>query len=287
MFSVEKKFFRLVGMSEARYLSTMLSSTSTLSLRSLLLLLMATSTGCFLPLSTAAPQSARTLGQGQFGVTFYAEMPTLDLLASQTDAQDEEYAIAPFPTATAQIGVGVTDSLDIEAALDGQLWFYVLPLPLGGSLGARYQVLYNQDMAIAVAGRVGYVGFGVSEVDETTDVTETVSATYGVLTGVIQAMPDRVFRPSLAVSVIPASVKNEIINEAAENYGAVSTAATITLAIGAGPLEVGPFVNLVYFNSPNLSGTASFATGGVSIALRQQKKKKKSPAVAEPAPPGY
>ncbi len=228
--------------------------------------------GCFLPVSTAAPQSALTVGKGSMGATLYSEFPTLDLLATQTDEDPDQegYITAPMPTATFQLGYGITDRLDLEVAVDGVLYF-VLPLPLGGSIGGRYQVLDRGNIALAASARLGYVGLGTSDSGSEGDVS--VSAAYGAITLASQLFPRGVFRPGLAFSVMPASITNEIKGSAADRYFATAASVTFTAGLGLGPLEVGPFANLVYFASPNLHGTTTLATGGLMLALRHQRRR--------------
>lgn len=257
---------------------------SNLGLVSLLGLALCAHTACFLPLSTAAPQSARTLGKGNFGAVYYSEMPTVDLLAAEEDRL--EYAISPFPTASIQLGYGITDKLDIEVAADGTLYLFFLPLPIGGSVGARYQVLYNKNLAVALAGRVGYVGVpGTGGSGE----QYPVSSRYGAVSAVAQLMPDGPFRPSMAVNFLPASVKVTDM-DTTERFGAGALSFTVTLGIGGGPYEFGPFVNLVYFNSPNLAGSSRFVTAGAAFSIRGRKRRKPAPRLQSqppPLPPSY
>ena len=244
------------------------------------LVVAAPSSGCFLPISTAAPQSATTVGKGNMGATIYGEFPTVDLLSTQTDDAEESdgYGLAPLPTTTFQLAYGITDKADLEVALDGVLYI-IIPLPLGGSIGGRLQLIDRDRFAVAASGKVGYVGLGVNgEPDSDPDGEVGVSAAYTAITMTAQFMPRGFFRPAAAMTFMPARVTNEIKGETPENFMATTMSITLTGMLALGPVEAGPFVNLVYFSSPNLAGTATFATGGIMIALRGRKDR------PEPAP---
>ena len=240
--------------------------------------------GCFLPVSTAAPQSASTVGAGSAGVTMYGEFPTLDLLGTETQATSEvDYAIAPLPTMTLAAAYGLGERLDVEVGLDGVMYI-VLPLPLGGSIGLRYQAVDSPGLALALFGRAGYVGLGVSDAEENDpNSTHSVTATYGQAGVVAQARALGPFRPGLALAIMPARVHNEIKSETAENFGAVAASATVNLTFAIGWFEATPFVNFVAFDSPNLKGRHAFATFGTAFSIRPQKAPR--PPVAEAAPP--
>jgi hypothetical protein len=253
------------------------------------LLVVVSSSGCFLPVSTAAPQSATTVGKGNVGATLYGEFPTVDLLSTQTDDDDdsEGYGMAPLPTATFQLAYGITDKADLEVALDGVLYI-IIPLPLGGSIGGRLQLIDRDKFAVAASGRVGYVGLGVNDSLESDSEREVgVSAAYTSITMTAQFMPRGFFRPAAAMTFMPARVTNEIRGETPENFTATTMSVTLTGMLGLGPLEAGPFINLVHFSSPNLAGTTSFATGGIMLALRGSKDREQpEPLQPPPVDPG-
>lgn len=225
-------------------------------------------TGCILPLSTAAPQSATTVGKGRFGATLYAEAPTVDLLAAEDDpGKDLANALAPSPTMSLQVAYGLTDRLDLEVAADGTLLYFVVPAPLGGSAGARYQILRNERVALAAAGRVGRVS-ATAEWDG-----EDIggSALYGGLTVAAQAFPRGVVRPGLAISYLPISIAYEHDGGETDRFTAHVASLTASLTFAAGGLELAPFGNVAFLSSDYLDGRF-LATGGLSIALRPRRR---------------
>ena len=235
-------------------------------------------TACWLPVSTAAPQPATTVGKGHFGATFYSEFPTLDLLASQTEAGNS-YALAPTPTMTAQIAYGVHENVDIELAVDGA-YYLIIPLPLGGSAGVRYHLVNTPDVNVALAARIGTVGLGVSDTSDTTDAEVGASADYVAGTVSAELVPSPGIRPGVALSLMPAEVHNEFDTGTAENFSALATSLTARVNLVFGPVHIGPFANLVYFRSPSFRGSRGFVTGGMMLSLRPAKN-----PPAPPAPP--
>lgn len=242
------------------------------------LVLVTTSSGCFLPLSTAAPQSATTVGKGRLGATFYGEMPTADLLASENPT-GEDFATAPSPTMTFQVAYGLADSFDLEAALDGQMWLFLVPLPLGASIGGRLAIAESETLAVAAAGRIGSIS-GEAELDNGGD-NVGGSATYGSLTLTGQLNPRGAVRPGAALSYLPASVKYDPEGQGTEHFSAHAVALTGSLTFALGNLEVAPFANLTYLTSDRIDG-AWVSTGGLSIAGRPRRR---PPAPAPPPPP--
>lgn len=227
--------------------------------------------GCYLPLGTAAPQPATTVGQGNLGASFHAEVPVVDLLATQTeDGGGSDYELSPFPTASLEVAFGLGDRLDLEVGLDGTLYFWLLPMPLGASAGLRGMVRETDALAFALAGRVGYVGLGVEDEVERTGEDLAVSALYGKVTGAAQLNPRGAFRPGLALSILPAQVRNDALDDAERRFGAMSASATVHATIAVRGVHIGPFVNFVYFDSPNLRGSEGFVSGGIFLALRPE-----------------
>src|SRR3954468_18104410 len=101
---------------------------------------------CFLPVATGAPEPATTVGKGNVGVALTGEAPTLDLVADNKDssAPDTDYTSsygeAPAAALRATIAYGLGENTDVELAIEGQLWFFFLPLPTGASLGLRHHL---------------------------------------------------------------------------------------------------------------------------------------------------
>jgi hypothetical protein len=172
--------------------------------------------------------------------------------------------------------------------VDGALYYFLLPLPLGASIGVRGQVRDSDQLAVALAGRFGHVGLGSSKEDANGNDVST-NATYGDVSVAGQLNPRGTLRPGLAVSLLPAYVRNSATNSAAENFSATAVSATLSLTIAAGGLEIAPFANFVHFTSDNLGGGRSVVTGGFSLAARPQHARRPSlpPSAPPGAPPGF
>lgn len=238
--------------------------------------------GCFLPVSTAQPQSATSLGKGGIAVMTGSEFPTIDLVSTQSDDNlpNDEYGLAPLPTMTLGVGYGLSENLDLIAGFDSVLYI-VLPLPLGAWVGGRLQLDMKKNLDVAVYARTGFVSLD----DE--DNVDNLRASYGQIGAIATLWPTDGFRPSASFSVMPAFVENTLKSSTKESFTTMSMNLTLTAMIGFGPVEVGPFVNFVYFRSPNLAGTAFFPTGGMMFSLRSRKARKPSSAAAAiQAPPG-
>jgi hypothetical protein len=233
--------------------------------------------GCWLPLGTAQPQSASTVGQGGIGATLYGEFPTVDLIATQDESSDlppDHYGLSPLPTASLQVAYGIDDDLDLEVSLDGTLYI-IVPIPYGASAGVRYQLLWTPEIAVAVAGRIGHIGLGVSSEGE----SRSMSASYASLGLAAHAYLVGPLRMGGSVTVIPTLVRDEVTEDETRNFGAVAASATFTPSLVLGPVEVGPFFNLAYLDSPNLRGSTMFGTVGVMMALRGQKRPPELPPI--------
>ena len=225
---------------------------------------------CFLPLSTGAPQSASTVGKNQVGLTAYAEAPTVDLQATTDEPSSDDYDFSPLPTVTMEGAYGLTDNLDIELALDGVL-YVIVPLPLGGSIGLRQQIVDTPKLAVALSARLGYVQLGVeSNVDA---LRNNYSAIYGKATAAAQYNPRGRVRPGAALTLAPARIEIDGSEQAAMEFDARSATLSTTLSIAFGDVELGPFVNVVYFDSGRLHGSTVFYSGGFMVALRPQKSR--------------
>src|SRR3954465_12564342 len=95
--------------------------------------------GCYLPISPAAPQPARTVGKHAWGFSFSTEIPTLNLIAKgdqSTDASgDPDDLVAPANAMNLGLQFGLTNHIDLEANVEGAMMIFVVPLPLGVSGG--------------------------------------------------------------------------------------------------------------------------------------------------------
>jgi hypothetical protein len=242
----------------------------TSTMRALLLALTSLLAGCFLPMATGAPETARTVGSGNFGASFHAEVPTLNLTAEEDDlaeATADHVAIAPAGALSLGVQYGVSDSVDLELRLDGALYYFLVPIPLGGQLGARITLLDQPGLALALAGRVGFLGFSSSSDDDgdgTADgEADRASATFATIALTFE-LGSGFARPAFTLSATPANVSVDLAGEAEKDYRAVATTGTVSLHMGRGPLTFTPFLALTYFSSPSID-SQGFVSGGVAF----------------------
>src|SRR5262245_16829627 len=117
--------------------------------------------GCFLPLGTGAPQSARTVGHGELGLSIHGEAPTIQLEPeTATTATSQPVAVASGASMDLGLAYGITDNLDLELDVIGAMYSYFLPMPLGVAGGMRARVVETESAEMAVATRIGYLGEG-------------------------------------------------------------------------------------------------------------------------------
>jgi hypothetical protein len=242
--------------------------------------------GCVLPLTSAAPQSATTVGRQNLGVTGYVEFPSTNLAASRASAA---LPITPFINGVVQGAYGVADNIDLEFGLEGMLYLFFLPIPTGIHAGTRVQVLDTPNFHAALAGRVGYSSFSSSTGSSTSTSSgeTTIKALDFAATGVFQFVGIPVFNPSLAVSVYPSNVWYSNTSSALPierlSFPTVAASATLNLTLDFGTVELTPFFGLVLFYSPHLGNSVYFPQGGLALAIRHDKDRDKKKA-AEPPP---
>lgn len=248
--------------------------------------------GCYLPISTAAPQPARTVGKGGWGVSFSSEIPTLNLIAKgdqRTDASgNPDDLVAPANSMDFGLAYGLTNHIDLEANVEGAMMIFVVPLPLGVSGGVRVHIIHNDVFDLAVAGRIGHIGLSDSTDSQSADDTNHADATYLAGSGVIQLNPGGTVRPSIALQEMPATIDVDLAGEAARTYRGAASSLTFALELVADHLSITPFVSLTSFDSPDIR-SARFVSGGVQLQRRNNVREPVAvflpPPPAPPPPP--
>jgi hypothetical protein len=249
--------------------------------------------GCFLPVATGSPEPATTVGHGKAGIALSGEAPTVDLIAKKDDTATEEYADtygeSPAAAMRATLSYGITDDTDIEVAAEGELWFFFLPLPTGGSIGFRHHIDTGDDFDVAIAGRIG----GVTASDDYTNsngdtVTEGASAEYGAAQGVIQLKHGPI-RPLVSINLMPFHVKRTPGEDPVQTFSGIASSATFGLMLVGRFAQFGPYITVTNFESEQFSG-GTFASGGLMLAFRPDRSRPKEPPPPPPpvyAPPPY
>lgn len=237
-----------------------------------LLLATAVSSGCFLPMTTAAPQTASTLGKGNFGATAYAEFPSVNLTATAARGNDpvqqgSNEIIAPSLTGVAQFSYGLTDSLDLEFGAEGMLYLFILPLPTGLHAGARYQLLETDSWRVATAARLGFSTFSTT----TDGRANRINAFHGMGSAVVQWVRLPVFHPSLSVSLFPANVRFDATGVGVGNMWTLAGSSALNLTLDFGLVEISPYLGMVAFTSPNLAQPRLLPQFGIAFAVRGGK----------------
>jgi hypothetical protein len=224
--------------------------------------------GCFLPVGTAAPQSAATVGTGRFGMSFHTEAPTLNLIADSSDNQSGAYSIAPAASMSFGVQYGLDRHLDLEVSAEAALYLFFLPIPTGATAGLRYQLIDGPGFDVALAGKLGWVSLSTSSSDSMGNTTEErASARYASLSGVI-ALHDGPLRPLLAVNLMPASVYTNV--NGATSFTGLGSSITLGVTFVAGNMQITPFGALTYFASQSVEGSGYWSVG-ISFAARPDK----------------
>lgn len=234
--------------------------------------------GCFLPLGTAAPQSATTVGDNGFGASYYAQAPTIDLfgLDEETlpDQEDE-----PDGLGSAHLGVqlGMNERLDLELQVDAAALLLLLPAPLGGSIGFRHRLYDGHWLDVATAGRAGFLTVD-PEGEE-----GRVNALYGSASVTAQ-LARGVVRPLLAMSLTPAGILSSNTDGSLDTAAGAAWGATGGVTLVFGRVQVTPYVALTEFDSTETDRTQSMSFG-FSVAIRYTSDELTAMFPQPPLPP--
>lgn len=231
---------------------------------------------CILPVSPSAPQSAQTVGQGRFGVSLYGDVPSLDLLAEGDDLDDLRGA-APAATMQLAVAYGVGETTDIEVAAEGALYFGILPIITGGSLGVRQHLGSNDLFDFAIAGRVGGVSASASTTTNGMTSDSGASATYGAVTGTIQVKQGW-FRPLASLHLMPYRIKRDPSDEPSYTFKGLSSSATLGLMLVGRRVQFGPFATITNYASDRFA-SGWFPSFGLMFAIRPDRNAKPPPFV--------
>jgi hypothetical protein len=230
--------------------------------------------GCFLPVATGAPESATTVGKGNLGLSLSAEAPTIDLIAQKNENgvndYTDTYGESPAAAMRATLSYGITDTTDIEVAAEGQLWFFFLPLPTGGSIGFRQHLDAGDTFDAAIAARVGGVSSGSVSADSMGNSTsDDASAYYGALSGVMETRHGWL-RPLLSLQLMPFSIKRGISGEPIQHFKGLTSSATFALMLVGRHVQFGPYVTGTNFESQEFAG-AWLGSFGLMLAIRPDR----------------
>jgi hypothetical protein len=240
-----------------------LASLATLASASLLL------GACFLPIATGAPQPATTVGKGSVGVGFYEEAPTLNLTA---DEESLANAVAPAAAAVATVSYGLAEHTDVEASLEVAAYLFLLPLPVGGSVGLRHHAHAGGKLDVGLGVRVGGVAVGGDSKDSDGNTqTDKASAIYAAASATLQGAYGR-FRPLVALQAMPLRISRELSGQADQSFTGLASSATLGLMFQLGALQLGPYGSATFFKSADYGG-AGFFSLGLALGFRRDTRR--------------
>lgn len=241
--------------------------------------------GCMLPVTTGAPLPPTTVGKGQFGVALSGEFPTLNLISDNRDANqrddltDHGEAIAIAATGTLAYGLG--DDTDLELALEGALYYAILPLPTGGSIGLRQHIAGGDTLDIGLAARIGGVTTGgTTTTSEGTSTTDEASAAYAAVEGIAQ-FSRGVIRPLLSLNVMGFRITRAPEDEPIQRFKGISETVTFGLSFVSNRAQITPYAALTTFESEQFR-SSFFVSGGIAFAFRRDRNRREPPP-----PPAY
>lgn len=226
--------------------------------------------GCILPVATGTPQGATTAGRGRATFSVAGEMPTVDLLA------DDPYDIAPAAAGTITAGYGVTERTDVEVAAEASLYWFVMPIPTGASVGVRHHLVAREQFDVGIAGRIG--GVTVDDGDD-----GSASAVYGAASITAQAALGP-FRPLVSGQLMPTRITQALGTDRDGTSSGLVTSATLGLMFQVRDIQVGPYLTGTAFSSDAVARN-TLVSGGVAFAYRPDRHA--SRPVAAPAPAAF
>lgn len=222
--------------------------------------------GCHLPVSPAIPETPATTGRGRWGAFLAAGHPTVNLLATvegEPDPADpHHYSRADWPSFQLRLARGVSDHVDVELGLEGMV--YVLPIPVGASLGVRHRFYATALTDMTWSARVGYAAA------TSTDSADKASVVYGVLACNADTAVWRDLRPGLALSIMPMRVQPDLASFPMDDFFALASSVTFKVALGP---KVIPFAHAGVITSSNVRGTDFFLGLGLALSWGTDRRK--------------
>ena len=223
------------------------------------------SMGCFVPISNAVPHGASTAGKGALRITGTVEYPVIDQLATTSSPPDASapntYPTSQAPYGSIQATYGVTDEVDVDVGLDGEVQG-VLPVPHGGYLGFRYVPYRGGNVRIGLGARFGYSGFAASYTTEPFD-DSTVRVYHGAASLLMTVTRWPKVQPTFGVSVQPIRADGLVQGTQMVALRGMNAAATLGLRV----YWVTPFVTAGFLTTDNVRGQAPYFTFGLAKSL--------------------
>jgi len=182
------------------------------------------------------------------------------------------------------VAYGIGEDTDVEVAGEGALYYFILPLPTGGSIGIRQHLLTTDLFDLGIAGRVGGVSSGgTSSSSNGTSTESSASAVYGGVQGILQVKHGPI-RPMVALNAMPFRIRRHPSDEAEYRFRGIASSVTVGLMFTSDHVQIGPYFTLTNFTSERFSG-GWFTSGGLMLAVRPDRNRRREPVI--PAPPSY
>jgi hypothetical protein len=246
---------------------------------------MSTLVGCA-PALTATPQPATASGMGGRGFATFFEAPVASFAAGRG-------AMAPKATAgkaeddeAIHFGGYIGGSFGLSETVDGEVFGLITgPLPSGGGIGVRAQLISHQAWDVGVAVRAGgLIGTGGNAVDSASEFDGLIPqplAKVGFGQATITAnRASGSFVPLASLSVLPTYIVRVVDGEpggprptTTERYIGVVTTATVVLyyATSTDPKHrflIGPMAALAMFAMPERDGGVGWVPSfGIAAAI--------------------
>lgn len=222
--------------------------------------------GCYVPVSTSAPQDPRALGQGAWGASASIEYAPVDMLETVTTAPEAaapgRYPITTVPAYRLELQRGLTPETDVSLGVEGGV-YVALPLPHGVSAGIRHHWIDAAWIDLGLALRMGYVGFFATRDDAPLQGSK-VGVTYAALTANARFGAVGGLHPGLAITVQPMRVTPDLREAAIDDLFALGLSTTISVTYRG----ITPFVDLGLVTSDNIRGTAPRISAGLAKSWR-------------------
>jgi hypothetical protein len=234
------------------------------------LVVLAALAGCNLPLATGSALPAATVGADRVAVGIYEEAPAFDLVVDRGDdpqALDSSYdADAPLGAGVAQLSFGIREGTDVEGGLHLAMHYFALPVPAGGMLGVRQQVIRRERLDVSVHGRLGGVRASRGETEADGDPHEnTASATYAAIGVAMQPRVGR-FRPLAALQALGGRVSQDPTDRVPQDWNGLASSLTVGLMFEIGAIYIGPSGTVTYWVTD--LGRLPTVSGGFAVAYR-------------------
>jgi hypothetical protein len=224
---------------------------------------------CALPLATGNAVPAATVGTDRVALAFYEEAPAFDLVVDQGSdprALGDAVDIAPLGAGVVQLSFGLRDNTDVEGGLHLAMHYFGLPVPAGGMIGARQQLVRSAGLDASVYARIGGMRASNGETDMDGNPHEnTSSLTYAAFGAAVQPRFGRL-RPVATLQALGGRASQDPTDQVPQDWNGLASSITIGLLYEIGAVQVGPAGTFTYWVTD--LGNLPTVSGGFAISYR-------------------